>query len=379
MSGARARSTSLLDWKGVVGVLLGAALLWFALRDVDAGEVVWGIRRADPVLLTIAVAGATFIFVIRAVRWRSLLEPVRPDSAFRPRFAATTIGFMANNLLPARIGEFVRAYALSRLEPVPVAASFGSLVVERLLDGFTITGFLFLAMALPGFPAVGPVGGRAVDSTAFFVLAVFGAVAVVLFATVLWPDRVLAAFDSTLGRVMPRSVARPVHDALRALVSGFATLRRPSLLLRAAVWSVVLWLVGAASFWVAFRAFDIEAPFSGALFLQSLISLAVALPAAPGFFGLYEAGVRIGLVQVWGVPVNAAMSFAIGFHMASFLPVTAIGLYYAWRLGISWRQVEESEEVTERAVEAEEAREARARRRREPGRAGAGPERTGEQ
>jgi hypothetical protein len=79
-----------------------------------------------------------------------------PASRSTPRIAATTIGFAANNLLPARIGEFARAFVMGRTGKMPVSAAFASMVMERVLDGFVCVGFLFIAMAWPGFRSWGP-------------------------------------------------------------------------------------------------------------------------------------------------------------------------------------------------------------------------------
>lgn len=338
-----------LDWKALLGIALSAAFLYFALRDVNLGAVLREISRANPFLFLLSVAGATGVFVVRAWRWRLLLEPVRSGTTFRSRFAATTIGFMVNNVLPARIGEFVRAYALSRVEPVPVVASFASLVVERLFDGLTIVAFLFLTMALPGFPA-GRGAGGAVGAAAAALLALVAVLIVTLVAMVVWPRQAVALFESA-ARILPQSFRRPIIDGLEAFLTGVGVLRRPSLLAGTFLWSAGLWLLNAFAFWLGFRAFDIAVPFSGALFLNSVVALAAALPSAPGFFGPYEAAVRVGLVDIWGVELNKALGFAIGFHMGGFVPVTLIGFYYTWRIGLSWRDVEASEEFVEEAVE----------------------------
>lgn len=342
----------ILDWKAVVGIGLGIGLLIYSLRGVPAGEVLREIGGADPLLFLASVfVAAVPPIAFRAWRWHALLEPVRSDTRFGSRFRATMIGFMANNLLPARVGEFARAYALSRMEPVPVVASFGSLVVERLFDGLVVVAFLFLAMALPGFPAVDAVDGRSVGAAATTVLAIMAGFGLVLLIMVGWPTRFVAAAEWVAERALPRSFRRPVVDALRAFLTGLAALRDPRLVARAGLWSLGVWLTGALSFWLGFRAFGIEVPVSAALFLQSLIALAVALPAAPGFFGLWEAAARVGLHDIWGVELEKALGFAIGFHMGGFLLVTVVGLFYAWRLGFSWHDVESSEERVEEAVE----------------------------
>jgi uncharacterized protein (TIRG00374 family) len=341
------RRNPFLDWKGALGVAISIGLLWFAFRDVHLAEVWARIRAADPFLLALSALLVTLPFPLRALRWKPLLRPAYADTRFRPRFAATTIGFMANNLLPARVGEFARAYALSRLEPVRVSASFGSLVVERLFDGLMVVLLLLIALAWPTFPSV---PGRDFGTIALWMGGAFAAGFAVILVMVARPERAVRVFES-VARYLPRSVRRPVVDALDAFLEGLSALRDPRLVIEIFLWSVVTWLVADLGIWVGMLAFGIQAPFIAAVFLQSVIALAVAIPSAPGFFGVFEAAARVGLVEVWGVASSSAVAFAVGVHLVGFIPVTAVGLYYLWRLGISWRDVEESEETVETAVE----------------------------
>lgn len=336
MRGSSQRS-AFLDWKALTGIALGVGLLAYSLRDVALGEVMAEIRNANLALFLASIVLAVGPVLVRAWRWRALLEPVRDGTSFGARFRATMIGFMANNILPARIGEFARAYTLSRVEPVPIAASIGSLVVERLLDGVTVVAFLFLALALPGFPGGGQ--GSAFGGQATIVLVLMVGVALAALAMVLLPERVTSFAEWFAGKFLPTRVRRPVLDGLTALLAGLGSLRQPRLLARAGFWSLGVWLVNTLAFWLGFRAFGINVPFSAALFLQSVIALAVALPAAPGFFGLWEAAARVGLHEVWGVELQKALGFAVGFHIGSFLTVTIPGLYFAWRLGLSWGEM----------------------------------------
>lgn len=337
MSAAARRRSAFLDWKALLGIGLGVGLLAYSLRDVALGEVAAEIKNADPVLFLASIILAAGPVLVRAWRWRALLEPVRAGTSFGARFRATMIGFMANNILPARIGEFARAYTLSRVEPVPIVASIGSLVVERLLDGVVVIAFLFLAMALPGFPGMG--SGAAFGGQALFVLLLMAGGALAALGMVLFPDRVTSLAEWFAAKLLPARFRRPVIDGLVALLAGLGSLRQPRLLARAGFWSIGVWLVNTYAFWLGFRAFGIDVPFSAALFLQSIIALAVALPSAPGFFGLWEAAARVGLHEVWGVELQKALGFAVGFHIGSFLTVTIPGLYFAWRLGLSWGEM----------------------------------------
>lgn len=340
----------LLDWKGVLGILISGLLLWFAFRDVHLAEVWEHVQEANLPLLVLSGIVVTLPFPLRALRWRPLLKPALPDSRFRPRFAATSIGFMANNLLPARVGEFARAYALSRLEPIRVSASLGSLVVERMFDGLIVVLLLLLALAAPSFPEV---SGRDFDAIALWMGAVLLGLFGLMLAMVIRPESSIRRVEAVAGRVLPRKISRPIVDALEAFLEGLAAVRDVRLVVEIFLWSLLTWLAAGLGTWIGFLAFDIHLPFVAAVFLQSVIALAVALPSAPGFFGVFEAAARVGLVEVWGVASSPALAFAIGFHIAGFIPITIIGLYYLWRLGISWSDVGSSEETVETAVEEE--------------------------
>ena len=343
----------------MLGLVISAAALYFTFSRMDLRSVMTELRAADPFLLTLSAAAITGVFWIRAWRWKAILAPVA-DVSFRSRFSAVTIGFMGNNVLPARVGEFMRAYALSRTEPVPIVASFASLLIERIFDGILVIALLFIAMAMPDFPPFS--GSQAIDlgfggsftiaGLARSLGAVIVVVLVIIAMLVIFPRRAVMALESAVS-VLPRRVRRPIVDALEAFLSGTGVLREPMLLLRIAAWSLFLWVYNAVGAWIAFRAFGFDLPFTAALFLQSAIALAVSVPSAPGFFGLYHGMAVFVLAKLWGGSVEQAGAFAIGFHLAGFIPVTVIGLYYAWRMGLSLGEVRESEEVVEEAVEHE--------------------------
>lgn len=338
--------------KTVVGVALSILLLLWVLRDVSPAEVGRELADADLILLTIAVAITMVGFAIRAVRWGILLSPLNLRIPFRPRFAAVMIGFAANNLLPARVGEFARALTLARVTPVSTAASFATLVVERILDGLVLVGLLFAAMASPRFPELGVVAGvdpRAAAQVVGIAMAIAG---VGLLLLVLAPTRSVQFFERLFAGLLPEGMALALTRALESFLDGLAVLRDTRLLVASVALALGQWAFTGLSFLVAFRAFGIDdVPLAGAIFLQSLISLAVAIPSSPGFFGPFEAAARVGLA-LWAIAPEKAVSFAVGYHIGGFIPVTLIGIYYVWSLKLSWREVRHSEETVEEVVDA---------------------------
>lgn len=335
--------------KTVLGIVVSVLLLAWAMRDVSASEVVRELRDADLLLLGAATLITIAGMAIRAIRWGVLLIPTAPSLPFRPRFASTVIGFAANNVLPARIGELVRAYSLGRLTRATVGAALAALVIERILDGLVLVGLLFAAMATPAFPVTGAVAGMDAQSAATAVAVLMASIGIVLFAMVIMPGRSLMV-ATLAARVLPARFRDTALNAFKSFLTGLASLRSGRIFLLSLVLAAAQWIFLAFSFQLAFSAFGIDdVPFAGAVFLQSLISLAVAIPSSPGFFGPFEAAAILGL-GLWNVAPEKAVSFAVGFHLSGFVPITLMGFYYIWRYGMSWTEVRKADDQVDSAT-----------------------------
>ncbi|HEY2065063.1 MAG TPA: lysylphosphatidylglycerol synthase transmembrane domain-containing protein [Gemmatimonadaceae bacterium] len=323
-----------LGWRGALGIVLSVGFLIFAFKGIQLDQVLAHVRRANLGLLLLSAVAATGIFPLRARRWRPILDPIAPGIPFSKLWSATAIGMMINNVVPARAGELARAYALSRSEPrVPFPAAFASLAVDRMFDAVVVLLLMFAAMLDPAFPRGAQVLGHSASSYALGgVLVTVGALAV-LYALVLFPSRMLRTYELIARRLAPRFEARG-RDALVSLSNGLSVLRTPSRFAAVFAWTLVHWLLNAFAFWIAFRAVGITAPFSAALFLQGIIAIGVAIPQAPGFFGVFETFGKYGL-GIFGVAPDAAVTWAIGFHFLSYVPITVIGAWYFVRAGLS--------------------------------------------
>jgi uncharacterized protein (TIRG00374 family) len=248
---------------------------------------------------------------------------------------------MGNNIFPARAGEIMRAYALTHEENIPIGASVASLAIERLLDGITLLAMLLIALATLDIPQ----NANAARLVAFMhkFAIIVGIILVILLIFVFAPKRALAATQWVVDR-LPHRVRAPIMHAATAFATGIGGLRDPRILARATAWSIVLWLFNALGFYWAFRAFNLDLSFMQAVLFQSAIAVGVAAPGAPGFWGVYEAVAKLTLVGFWGYSETTSNAFAISYHLAGYIPVTLIGMYYAWRLGISRRAVEDEAE-----------------------------------
>ena len=148
----------------------------------------------------------------------------------------------------------------------------------------------------------------------------------------------LALWDAVTRRLSPKLAAKG-REALTSLSKGLSVLRSPSRFCVVLWWTLAHWLLNALAFWVGFRAVGMDLPFSAALFLQGIIAIGVAVPQAPGFFGVFEHFARIGLVGSTASRADAAVSWAIGFHLLSYIPITLIGAWYFLRAGLSMGEI----------------------------------------
>ncbi len=318
----------------ILGLLITAALLYWVLRGTSLSDIAEHLRTARKGPLALAVALATFGFVIRTARWRSLLRTADGGPVpWSVLWHATAMGFMANNTLPFRLGELLRAYAASRLGRVPMTAAFSSIAVERALDGLTLLAMLGVALFGAGLPANTLIGNNRLDALA----QKAAIVCAVIFAGALF----VVLFPMTTERLMRVLVPfKGLADRLVRLVEGlrlgFGALRSPARLAAAVCWSIVHWLIGALSFYVAFAAFGIEVGFAGALLVQSILAFGLAAQLTPGYFGQFEV-VAAAALALFGVPNDLAVAYALTYHISTFLPIVLLGLVSLSRTGLHLR------------------------------------------
>lgn len=299
--------------------------------------------------LLVAGAISTAGGLIRAVRWRLLLAPLGVDSGLHARWAALNIGFMVTNVYPGRLGEIVRPLALSRTTPVGFSGALGTVVLERVLDTVALVLLLLITLLSPSFPRGATVLGRPISLavTGAIVLAVTALVILVL--VLAWPSSLVRVARGLAG-LLPGHIGEGVQEKVESFVQGLHLLRHPLALMKALAWSLFLWVWMAASFWAGFRAFGIELDAIAALFTQCAVSVFVAIPAGPGFIGTMQAGIAVSVQEVYGVGADQTLSLAVGYHLAGYIPVTALGLYYASSLGLGVKAVESD---VESAIEQE--------------------------
>jgi len=315
------------------------ALLVWVLHRIDLREVWAHAQHADPLLLLLTVLVATITFPVRTLRWQLILrDPHGRRLPFVPLWHATTIGFMANNLLPARAGEVARAYVASRQVPVRFSTAFVSIVVERVFDGLIMLALMAVAIAAPSFPAHAAVGGRSLATVATSLAVLFAALLLLALLVANKPALWLFAIERISRRLLPVPIADRIVRTSDGIVAGLLPLKSPARFLGVVLWSLVLWLKNALAFAICFKAFGLAVPLEAAFLLQGIIGFGVAVPSTPGYVGVFEAAALVTL-GFYGVDSSLAASYALTYHVTTFIPITLLGFWSLSRLHLKLREV----------------------------------------
>jgi uncharacterized membrane protein YbhN (UPF0104 family) len=320
----------------VAGMTL-ALLGWF-FRQADLSQVWREIREAKPwaLVLLLGITGLTYL--LRSIRWQILLRPLGPTH-LSVAFRTTVIGFAANTVLPARVGEFVRPYLLARREGLSVPAAITTIILERLLDFVTVLVLfgVFVVFFDPGLDHVNREVYRGVKAGGLLGAAAAGAVLLVLILNAIRPALTHRLVDFCL-RPFPERFRIRVSGLVYGLLDGLAVTRDPRLLTQAVALSFPLWISIATGIWMVTVAFHMTIPFTGSFLIMALLVVGVAAPT-PGAVGGFHEMFRIGTAVFYGVDNDRAVGAAIVLHAASFLPVTLLGGLFMMQDGLNLARV----------------------------------------
>lgn len=322
------------------GFALTALFLYLAIRNVAWPAVGEALASANYLYVVPAAFFTLCGYLFRTLRWRKILEPTASIS-FSSLFSTLAIGFAANNVLPARVGEFVRAYDLARKEGISKSLSFATIVLERVFDGWTLIAFMVVVLFV--FPAAGKNGEvRVVEmlSIAVFLTATLGLALLIL------KEKLALRVIRLCLRPLPVSAASAVKMMVDRFVLGLHALRDRRRIVDILLISVLVWSSEAMSYYLVIRAFGVSLavlPWEGfyaAVFLVVFVNLGIMLPSAPGYVGTFQFFAKMAL-SAFGVGGAVAFSIAVVSHAMQYALVTSLGLYCFLRENVSFAKIGE--------------------------------------
>lgn len=326
---------SMKRWQFWVGLVISAVFLYLALRGLGLNEI-WEPLKTARYWWLLPGVGVYFIGVIvRAWRWHYLLRPVKSVSTGR-MFPIVAIGYMGNNIYPARAGEVLRAVVLKRKEEVPISASLATIIVERVFDGVVMLGFVFLNLpelaTLTGSSGfIGNIQNLAIWGSVAFL----GALAVFMLAA-MFPTQADQVVKRLVQIFMPERFRERVLEISQKFLGGLESLRSPREAIMVLLTSTVIWLLETGKYWFVMQAFDFQVSFFALMLMNGIVNLATTIPSAPGYVGTFDAP-GIAVLTAYGVDQGIAAGYTLVLHAALWVPITLLGAYYMLREGIRWQ------------------------------------------
>jgi uncharacterized protein (TIRG00374 family) len=330
-------------WQFWVGVLVSVLFVWLALRGLELDQFWDAVKEANYFWLIPGI-GVYFVGVwVRAWRWHYLLAPIKKIPT-KTVFPLTVIGYMGNNIYPARAGEVLRAVLLKRKEGVAVSASIATIIVERIFDGVVMLGFVFVNLPelakLTG--ASGFVGN--IQQVALVGTAVFLGVLGVFLVAAMFPQKTAQIGSFSIQRFTPKRYHERIISIMNKFLDGLASLRSPFNVLMVFFTSIIIWLLETGKYWFVMHAFDFTVSFFALMLMNGIVNLATTIPSAPGYIGTFDAP-GIAVLTAFGIDQATAAGYTITLHVALWVPITLLGIYYLTREGIEWSESLRTEAV----------------------------------
>lgn len=321
----------------ILGIFLSTIFMYLAFRKVDARALEIKLKTADLTYMLFALLPLFASYVTRTFLWQRILSTFK-NVGFSNAFSALIIGLCANNILPGRAGELMRAYILGGKENIGKAFIIGTIVIERLLDIFTLLLFLALSTLMFRMPEWAK---HIAVITSIILLTVLALTYLIL----LRQNPLLEKLKNGLS-FLSNSKRRFVITRLASFISSLNILKKPKSILIFFTLSLLTWFFLLVSTFFTFKSLGIKVPVYTTLFVLSVINLGLIIPSSPGYVGTYQFLSVIAL-SAFSVDKETALSFSIIHHALWYLPITLLGLVFLWRENLSLSKLRTFKDVVQ--------------------------------
>ena len=345
-----------------VGILISAVALYFVFQGVSIRDLIASFKSVDYVWLIWCLVVFYFSVLLRGLRWRWLFKP-KHDVSLTHATGGIFICFAFNSIFPARLGEFARAYIVVKQDKMGFSTAFGTVVAERLLDVIVLILSLLACLAVVRidpdaeltrsiFKNMEPITVTGAQFLALKNKMLFMGIALTIGILAISIPRSRGWFLTILHamKIVPHAIRDKIEHMVHQFAEGLASLRSPGRAAALIVLSFVIWTTNALSTLFLALGFPFTATmtFPEAFALVIIICIFITVPAAPGYWGFFEAGVIFAIFILGIHDPNAplVLSFAILLHLSQWIPIVAVGLPWAWLSHVSLDEVQAAEETT---------------------------------
>ena len=332
------------NWKQIIGVALSIFFMYLAFRNIDLRQMSKAFMLANYWYLIPAVIVFFISIWLRALRWQYLLE-TREFLTIRVLFPALLIGYMFNIFLPAHLGEFIRAYMVNKKKGIKTSTVFGSIVIERIIDVFTM--LLLMALALVIFPF--PQWVRNSGYLSFVGIVIFF---IVLILMKKYRNRALNMVGKVI-KFLPFNMTTKIISIFNSFFDGIVPLKKRKYYIFVTILSIVIWICYGSIFQLMFFSFDFvniySLPWSTALVILVITTISVLVPSSPGYIGTYHYLCQISL-GLFGIPKGPALTFAFIMHGINTFPLLIVGVILILSMRINFIEIQKRVEIKTKPI-----------------------------
>ena len=308
-----------MRWKFVVGIVISVIFIFLSIRGIQFGQIWVSLKGINFFYVFLSLFCIPALVIVRAYRWKLMLKPIKNISVYS-LFSSTIIGFMVNNILPLRVGEFVRAYSLGKKENISKSSILATQVVERIYDMISIiiiAGIVLYFIDLPEW-----------FKKAGYTLTFFSILGLIMTILIVRFQQTAVKISDFIFRWFPERIRIKLTDIFNNVLDGLNTIKDSGNYFFIVVTSFLVWIISAAQIAILYKAFSFSTiPVYSAIIVLVMTMFIIAVPQSPGFVGGFHFACKEGLL-IFGIAPGAALGFSIVFHAANYITITILGLFY---------------------------------------------------
>lgn len=308
-----------MNKKVILGILISIVLVYLSVRGINLQDVFRNLKNIQLSYVIFFILLVILMQLLRSYRWGVILQPMEKIDQFS-LFSITSVGFLAIASIPARIGELARPYLISKRSSIKMPSALGTILVERVLDSFTVLAIAVIVLFLTDLPPL-----MIISSIIFFLLAL--AMFCFILFLILRRDAALKLINKILSK-LPGKFAHKIDELIHHFIDGFQVITDIKFLLYLFFLSALVWLVDVLAIYMLLKAFGFTLPVIMASFVVMIILIVgIAIPTAPGYIGNWHAACWMAL-KLFHLAKADAISFAVVYHFLSMAIVVVLGVAF---------------------------------------------------
>lgn len=330
----------------VLGVVVTVGAVAWSLKDTNADQLKSGFAGANYLTLPVMLGLLFAFYWLKTKRWQWLLAPAAPLT-MQQLFPPMLIGFAANNILPAHLGEFIRVFVVRKKYGVPASTVLSTVVLERIFDVLAILALFGLGlMFTDDLP-------ENYQNAAMLLGTLAAAVVAAVVVYLIWTDFFIRLVSWSMGwfPFLPSRITIGILDMLLKGADGLSALRNGKAVFLITISSLIQWLLNGLIAYVALRAFHIDVTPATGFIVTGVTAFGVTIPSTPGYFGVIQMCFMVSMnsQQIRPDP-SLVLGASVYYHMSMYIPVCLLGLYYFLQSGLSFRDLRHAEESVDESI-----------------------------